>query len=165
MEMGIDCLAMFESPLQIGIVLLIALLVFGPNKLPEIGRQIGSALRELRKATNDVVRSFNVDHEPDPDYSPGSGTDYGSSSYYNSYNSYNSYNPSPSVDLTDYTIVGQPVIEPAVAPQEPYQRPGILDDYAVLGAAASGSADVPAPGAEAKEKSDTVGSGGEQASA
>lgn len=160
--MGIDCLAMFESPLQIGIVLLIALLVFGPNKLPEIGRQIGSALRELRKATNDVVRSFNVDHEPDPDYSPGSGTDYGSSSYYNSYSS---YNPSPSVDLTDYTIVGQPVIEPAMAPQEPYQRPGILDDYAVLGAAASGSTDSGAPGAGAPEKPNAVALGGEQASA
>jgi sec-independent protein translocase protein TatA len=162
--MFVDLLAMFESPVQIGIVLLIALLVFGPNKLPEIGKQIGTALRELRKATNDVVRSFNVDHEPDPEYNPGSGTDYSSSSYYNSYSS---YNPSPSVDLTDYTIVGQPVIEPATAAPEPYSRPGILDDYAVLGAAVSGAAaDAGAPGgAAAQEAAAAAKPAGENASA
>ncbi len=134
--MLVDSLAMFESPMQIGIVLLIALLVFGPNKLPEIGKQLGNALRELRKATNDVVRSFNADHEPDPEYHPSSSSDYASSSYYSSYNSQNSYNSGSSVDLTDYTIVGMPVVEKQAPAPEPYQRPGILDDYAVLGAAA-----------------------------
>lgn len=37
------------GPLEIAVVLLIALLVFGPNRLPELARQVGGALRELRR--------------------------------------------------------------------------------------------------------------------
>jgi sec-independent protein translocase protein TatA len=37
------------GPLEIAVVLLIALLVFGPNRLPELARQMGGALRELKK--------------------------------------------------------------------------------------------------------------------
>lgn len=46
---------------EIIIILAIALLVFGPQKLPEIGRQIGSAMRELRKMSGDVQRALNLD--------------------------------------------------------------------------------------------------------
>lgn len=46
---------------EILIVLVIALLVFGPTKLPEIGRQIGGAMREFRKMTGDVQRAFDLD--------------------------------------------------------------------------------------------------------
>jgi TatA/E family protein of Tat protein translocase len=35
--------------------LLVALLVFGPQRLPEVGRQVGAAMRELRKI-QDTVR-------------------------------------------------------------------------------------------------------------
>ena len=37
------------SPLQIASVVVIGLLVFGPKKLPELGRGIGSGLRDFRK--------------------------------------------------------------------------------------------------------------------
>jgi len=37
------------SPLHIAIVVVIGLLVFGPKKLPELGRGIGSGLRDFRK--------------------------------------------------------------------------------------------------------------------
>ncbi|MBS1895700.1 MAG: twin-arginine translocase TatA/TatE family subunit [Actinobacteria bacterium] len=36
------------GPLEIGIVLVIALLVFGPKKLPELGRSVGSGMREFK---------------------------------------------------------------------------------------------------------------------
>jgi sec-independent protein translocase protein TatA len=36
------------GPLEIGIVLVIALLVFGPRKLPELGKSVGSGIREFR---------------------------------------------------------------------------------------------------------------------
>jgi TatA/E family protein of Tat protein translocase len=37
------------GPAEILVVLLVALLVFGPSRLPEIGRQVGNGVRELRK--------------------------------------------------------------------------------------------------------------------
>lgn len=36
------------------IILVIALLVFGPKKLPEVGRSIGKALREFRKTSDEI---------------------------------------------------------------------------------------------------------------
>jgi sec-independent protein translocase protein TatB len=40
------------------IILAIALIVFGPNKLPELARSFGRAMREFRKATEEVKESF-----------------------------------------------------------------------------------------------------------
>jgi TatA/E family protein of Tat protein translocase len=42
---------------EIVIILLLALLLFGPKKLPEIGRTLGSAIRELRKAAQEFSSS------------------------------------------------------------------------------------------------------------
>jgi sec-independent protein translocase protein TatA len=36
------------GPLEIGIVLVIALLVFGPKRLPELGRSLGHGIREFK---------------------------------------------------------------------------------------------------------------------
>jgi len=44
------------GPLEILVVLVVALLVFGPKRLPEVGKQVGAALREIRKV-QDTVRS------------------------------------------------------------------------------------------------------------
>ena len=40
------------QPMHLIIVLVIVLLVFGPGKLPELGRAIGDGMRELKRATN-----------------------------------------------------------------------------------------------------------------
>lgn len=37
------------------LILTIALIIFGPSKLPEIGRAFGSTLREFKKSTRDLV--------------------------------------------------------------------------------------------------------------
>ncbi len=37
------------------LILIIALVIFGPSKLPEIGKAVGSSLREFKKATNDIM--------------------------------------------------------------------------------------------------------------
>jgi Tat protein translocase TatB subunit len=42
------------GPAEILVVLLVALLVFGPHRLPEVGRQVGKGMRELRKFQNTV---------------------------------------------------------------------------------------------------------------
>ncbi|CAM3992161.1 twin-arginine translocase TatA/TatE family subunit [Mesobacillus zeae] len=44
------------------IVLVIALIIFGPSKLPELGRAVGSTLKEFKKSTRELV-SDDDDHE------------------------------------------------------------------------------------------------------
>lgn len=39
------------SPIHLLIVLVIALLVFGPKRLPELGQGLGKSIREFRNAT------------------------------------------------------------------------------------------------------------------
>jgi sec-independent protein translocase protein TatA len=38
------------GPLEIGIVLVIALLVFGPKRLPELGNGVGKGMREFKSS-------------------------------------------------------------------------------------------------------------------
>jgi sec-independent protein translocase protein TatA len=47
---------MFGSigPAELILIFVIALLVFGPKKLPEIGRSVGKALREFKKASDEI---------------------------------------------------------------------------------------------------------------
>ena len=46
---------------EILVILVVALLVFGPRRLPEIGRTIGKALGEFRRATTDLKRSIDTE--------------------------------------------------------------------------------------------------------
>jgi sec-independent protein translocase protein TatA len=40
------------GPLEIGIVLVIALLVFGPKRLPDLGNSLGRGIRSFRSAVD-----------------------------------------------------------------------------------------------------------------
>jgi sec-independent protein translocase protein TatA len=40
------------------IIMVVALLVFGPKKLPEIGRSVGKAMREFKKSTEEIKDRF-----------------------------------------------------------------------------------------------------------
>lgn len=55
------------SAVQIMIVLVIALLVFGPKRLPELGRQIGRGIRDLKSQMNAVTGDLRdaVDRDAD----------------------------------------------------------------------------------------------------
>ncbi len=44
------------GPTELMVILVLALIVFGPKKLPEMGRSIGKGLREFRKAQMDIKR-------------------------------------------------------------------------------------------------------------
>ena len=37
------------------LILVVALIIFGPNKLPEIGKAAGNTLREFKKSTRDLT--------------------------------------------------------------------------------------------------------------
>lgn len=59
--------AMFSNigPLEIGIVLIIALIVFGPKRLPELGSSLGRGIREFKETvTGD---RHDDDDEPEDD--------------------------------------------------------------------------------------------------
>ncbi len=43
------------------IILVIALIIIGPKKLPEIARAIGKGMAEFRKATDDIKKNLDVD--------------------------------------------------------------------------------------------------------
>ncbi len=54
-------LALFQSfglP-ELGVILLIALIIFGPSKLPQIGKSIGKALREFRDSSTEVGKAIS----------------------------------------------------------------------------------------------------------
>jgi sec-independent protein translocase protein TatA len=46
------------------VVAVLALLVFGPKKLPEIGKNVGAAIREFRRASRDLMSHFEDDDPP-----------------------------------------------------------------------------------------------------
>ena len=52
---------MSVGPLEIVIVLVLALLVFGPKRLPQAGRSLGQAMREFRKATQAARTDLGLD--------------------------------------------------------------------------------------------------------
>ncbi|MDI7743612.1 twin-arginine translocase TatA/TatE family subunit [Lysinibacillus fusiformis] len=43
------------SPFAVVIICVVALLIFGPKKLPELGRAMGTTLREFKKGTSGLL--------------------------------------------------------------------------------------------------------------
>ncbi len=42
------------GPWELVLVLVIALIIFGPGKLPEVARSVGKGINEFKRATNEV---------------------------------------------------------------------------------------------------------------
>lgn len=59
------------GPEELLLILLIALIIFGPRRLPEIGRTVGRSLREFRRASegirSEIGRHLELDEDDDPD--------------------------------------------------------------------------------------------------
>ena len=45
------------------LIMVLALLLFGPKKLPEIGKSVGKALGEFKRASNDLKRTIEDEME------------------------------------------------------------------------------------------------------
>lgn len=52
------------GPLELVIILVVALLILGPGKLPDVGAALGKSIREFRKASSDVQDAVKVDTSP-----------------------------------------------------------------------------------------------------
>jgi TatA/E family protein of Tat protein translocase len=48
------------------VILVIALLILGPGKLPDVASAVGKSIREFRKASSDVQEAVRVDTSPAP---------------------------------------------------------------------------------------------------
>src|ERR1700716_3705003 len=58
------------------LILVVVLIIFGPGKLPQIGGAIGTAIKEFRKATNELkddIARTTEQHEPE---APVTGASY-----------------------------------------------------------------------------------------
>jgi len=55
---------------ELAIILVVALLVFGPKRLPELARTLGKGLAEFRKASTDLRQSFSLDADVSPSMRP-----------------------------------------------------------------------------------------------
>ena len=49
------------GPTELIIILVIALVVLGPGKLPEVGQALGKSIREFRKAATDVKEATSLE--------------------------------------------------------------------------------------------------------
>ena len=53
---------------EVTVILILALLIFGPKKLPELGKQLGKTLKSLKKASNEFQNEIDqVMNEEDKD--------------------------------------------------------------------------------------------------
>lgn len=78
---------------EVVLILVIALIVFGPRKLPELGKSLGQAMQQFRRASEDFKRTW--EQEVELDNVRKTSTAAGDSSHdYNSSHNYNDpYNP------------------------------------------------------------------------
>jgi len=49
------------GPMELLMILVIVLIVFGPSKIPEIGASIGKTLRQFREASRDITNELNLE--------------------------------------------------------------------------------------------------------
>ena len=58
---------------EVTVILILALLIFGPKKLPELGKQLGKTLKSLKKASNEFQNEIDqVINEPEKEGLPKS---------------------------------------------------------------------------------------------
>mgnify|MGYP001167624106 CR=1 FL=1 len=58
---------------EVTVILILALLIFGPKKLPELGKQLGKTLKSLKKASNEFQNEIEqVINEPEKEDFPKS---------------------------------------------------------------------------------------------
>jgi len=107
--------------MEMAVIFIVALVLFGPKKLPELGKTVGKALTEFRRARDELKTTFDremqtIERETAPiredlqkqiddvnastyDYNYYDSHGYGNDAYHDSYESYSNYgdssNPAP----------------------------------------------------------------------
>ena len=45
---------------EIAVIFVLVLLLFGPDKLPELAKQVGKGVRKIRRASDELKSQFNL---------------------------------------------------------------------------------------------------------
>lgn len=131
-------------PLYIVILLALALIIFGPSRLPKMGAQVGRMLREFQIAREGLTQQMrDAFEESAPDFGPSSGPDVDSSSTYADDDTAKEAEPS-----SDGSVAVLDPPEPADE-SEHYERSAALDPPTEPEAADPEAGDPPATGLEA----------------
>lgn len=78
---------------EVILILVVALIIFGPRKLPELGKSLGHAMSQFRRASDDFKRTWEQEVEMEK-YRTSPAVTGSASSEYNPSNDYSSsYNP------------------------------------------------------------------------
>ena len=104
---------------EMAFIFILALLLFGPKKLPELGRTLGKALTEFRRASNELKATFdremkNLEQETEPIKQAASEYHYDTYNY--DYSSGTPYEHSYGAGEFD-SAASHPSISSASAPQ------------------------------------------------
>lgn len=86
------------GPAELLVILVIALLVFGPRKLPELGKSLGAGIREFRRSTQGLKEELEGSLREPPAAPPGPAA------------------AQPAVPVQ--TVVAQAVVPPVATPAE-----------------------------------------------
>ncbi len=67
------------GPMEVILILVLALVVFGPKRLPEMGKSIGKAIREFKSVGNEIQDEItkvtdDIDIDPDKNIKPPKST-------------------------------------------------------------------------------------------
>lgn len=67
------------GPMEVIVILVLALVVFGPKRLPEMGKSIGKAMREFKSIGNEIQDEItkvtdDIDIDPDKNIKPPKST-------------------------------------------------------------------------------------------
>jgi TatA/E family protein of Tat protein translocase len=125
---------------EVILILVIALIVFGPRRLPEIGKSMGKMLAEFRKASNDFKRTIEDELEAEKAKEPESPrltTPEPPSSSVATETPESTAAPSQST--TPDVVSAPPAIEyapppwsPAIAPAEPPPPPVVAPEEVIV---------------------------------
>lgn len=103
---------------EIILILVIALIVFGPRKLPELGKSMGQAMAQFRRASEDFKRTWEQEVEHEKVYKTDN-TSTTASSDFNSSESNDPYNPySEQVTAQNHEPSPTDAVESSSAPSE-----------------------------------------------
>ena len=150
---------------ELVLIFIVALLVFGPKKLPELGKLLGKGLTEFRRAKNELTSTFEshlheLERETRIETTPATSTpDYSSPHYpypYDEYGQTESNYGSPQETAASHEPVSEPSTASATATQDAEANrehaPEVSSPVAGTVPRSNGSQSVESPSATAKEE-------------